>query len=92
MSLTIGTHTFDRVSYDADGDVLYLHKGDGLTDADWDETPEGHGLSFNAAGELVGVTIVSPRHILARHGRLTITLPQPLDLGSQALDRVLLAA
>ena len=40
MSLTIGTHTFDRVNYDADGDVLYLHKGDALTDADWDETPE----------------------------------------------------
>jgi hypothetical protein len=45
MSPSIGTHTFVRVSYDADGDVLYLHKGGAITDADWDETPEGHGLS-----------------------------------------------
>jgi uncharacterized protein YuzE len=92
MSMTIGAHTFDRVTYDKGGDVLYLHKGNALSDADWDETPEGHGLSFDAAGELVGVTIVSPRHILERRGKLTITLPQPLEIGAQALDDALLAA
>lgn len=40
MSNTIGSHTFDRVRYDEEADVLYLHKGDALGDADWDATPE----------------------------------------------------
>ena len=28
MSVTIGHINFDRVEFDADGDVLYLHVGD----------------------------------------------------------------
>jgi hypothetical protein len=61
--------------------VPYLHKGDALNDADWDATPEGHGLSFNAAGGLVGLTIVRPKTLLERHGKVEITLPPQHVLG-----------
>ena len=93
MSITIGPHTFDRVSYDEDGDVLYLHKGDPRTAVDWDDTPEGHGLRFDAAGELVGLTIVRPKTLLERHGKIEITLPpQHVDLSAAAIDQALVAA
>jgi uncharacterized protein YuzE len=92
MSITIGTHTFDRVHYDAGGDVLYLHKGDALKDADWDETPEGHGLSFDAQGELVGLTLVRPRSTLERHGKLKITLPEHIEVGASTFSQALAAA
>jgi uncharacterized protein YuzE len=93
VSVTIGSHTFDRVRYDEEADVLYLHKGDGLSDADWDATPEGHGLSFNAEGMLVGMTIVSPRKLVERSGTVEITLPpEHIGLSAEALNRALIAA
>jgi uncharacterized protein YuzE len=95
MSLTIGSHTFDRVNYDEGGDVLYLHKGDAISDSDWDETPEGHGISFNTDGELVGLTIVSPRHLLERHGEIKLTLPvreEHISLHAAEVDPALAAA
>jgi hypothetical protein len=63
-----------------------------LNDADWDETPEDHGMRFNAAGELVGPTIVGPKRRLERYGKLEITRPQPVDLDAGTLDDVLAAA
>ena len=95
MSLTIGSHTFDVVSYDDDGDVLYLHTRlpDGAVD--FDETPEGHALRFGADGEVVGLTIVRPRALLARHGKLEITLPvrqEHVELAADSLDSALLVA
>ena len=44
MSVNIGGITFDRVRYDRDGDVLYLHVGDPATAVDFDASPEGHAL------------------------------------------------
>jgi uncharacterized protein YuzE len=92
MSVTIDNITFDRVSYDADGDVLYLHKGEPSTAVDFGSTPEGHALRFNAAGEIVGITLVSPRHWLDQYGKLPITLPHHVDLDAAAVDQALLAA
>ncbi len=92
MNVTIGTHTFDRVHYDADADVLYLHKGDALKDADWDETPEGHGLSFDSERHLVGLTLVRPRSLLDRDGKLEITLPEHVEVGHSSIDQALAAA
>jgi len=82
MSVTIDNITFDRVDYDAAADVLYLHKGDPSTAVDFDSTPEGHALRFNAKGEIVGITLVSPRHWLEQEGHLSITLPHRLDVGA----------
>jgi uncharacterized protein YuzE len=61
VSVKIGSLTFDRVHYDAGGDVLYLQRADPSDAVEFDASPEGHALRFNAGGELIGVTIVRPR-------------------------------
>ena len=67
---------FDRVVYDAGGDVLYLHVGDSETAVDWDATPEGHATRYAADGRLVGLTIVNARWLLEREGKIVLTLPE----------------
>ena len=54
MTITIGSFTFDNVFYDAEVDVLYLHKGDPSSAVAFDESPEGHALRFDAAGSWSG--------------------------------------
>jgi uncharacterized protein YuzE len=88
--VTIGGTTFDRVRYDREADVLYLHVGDPATAVDFDESPEGHALRYDAAGRLVGLTIVGARRLLAREGRITVTLPAPqLQAGERELAAAL---
>jgi uncharacterized protein YuzE len=88
--ITIGGVTFDRVVYDREGDVLYLHVGDPTTAVDFAESPEGHALRYDAAGRLVGLTIVHARQLLARNGRITVTLPPPqLEASRQELAAAL---
>lgn len=58
MSVTVGHTTFDRIRYDGTADVLYLHVGDPSTATDFGESAEGHALRYDAAGRLVGITIV----------------------------------
>jgi uncharacterized protein YuzE len=54
MSVKIGNLTFSRVTYDAKGDVLYLHVGEPQAAADAEGTPEGHVVRMtNRAGLLV---------------------------------------
>lgn len=91
MSVTIADITFDRVEYDADADVLYLHVGDPSTAVDFDETPEGHALRFDAEGNLVGITLVRPKHLLDEDGGLRITLPVPSDVSARELTPALSA-
>jgi uncharacterized protein YuzE len=91
MSVTIADITFDRVEYDSDADVLYLHVGDPSTAVDFDETPEGHALRFDAGGNLVGITLVRPKHLLDQSGGLRITLPVPSDVSARELTPALSA-
>ncbi|HWA82814.1 MAG TPA: DUF2283 domain-containing protein [Fimbriimonadaceae bacterium] len=91
MSVTIADITFDRVEYDPDADVLYLHVGDPSTAVDFDETPEGHALRFDAEGKLVGITLVRPKHLLDQSGGLRITLPVPSDVSARELTPALSA-
>lgn len=91
MSVTIADITFDRVKYDAGADVLYLHVGDPSTAVDFDETPEGHALRFDAKGRLVGITLVRPKHLLDESGGLRITLPVPSDVSARELTPALSA-
>jgi uncharacterized protein YuzE len=92
MSVTIADVEFNRVSYDAKADVLYLHIGTPGDAVEFDESPEGHHLRFDAAGHLVGVTLVRPRWLLANEGQITISLPQPVALRPEALNGALAAA
>ena len=92
MTITIGSTTFDNVSYDAEVDVLYLHKGDPSTAVDFDESPEGHGLRFDADGNLVGVTIVGAKASIDEEGEIKITLPEIIHVDSDTLAPALIGA
>lgn len=79
MSVTIDSITFDRVRYDRDADVLYLHVGDPSTAVAFDESPEGHALRYNAAGELVGITIIGARQLVDGHQGVHVQAPVTLS-------------
>lgn len=91
MSLRFGGIEFEHVSYDQEGDVLYLRNGPSTDAADWDESPEGHHLRYGADGQLVGITIVNARSLLEREGRITVTLPQ-MQVEASDLEGVLMPA
>ena len=67
---------FDRVVYDREADVLYLHVGDPSTAVDFDGTAEGHATRYGADGALIGLTIVNARRLLDEDGVIVITLPE----------------
>ena len=91
MTFTIGSVTFDRVSYDRDADVLYLSVGDPAQAVDFDESAEGHALRYDADGRLVGLTIVGASELLDRDGAIVVTPPQ-LRVERDELAPVLTAA
>ena len=76
MSVKIAGIEFNRVDYDRDADVLYLHVGEPSSAADWDESDEGHALRYGPDGAIVGITIVNARRILEEDGEIAITLPR----------------
>jgi uncharacterized protein YuzE len=92
MTVTIGDITFDRVRYDSDGDVLYLHVGEPNQAVDFDASPEGHHLRFDADANLIGVTIVNAKWLLEHEGKITLTIPERLEVGRDALGPALAAA
>jgi uncharacterized protein YuzE len=92
MTIKLGHSVFDNVFYDAHVDVLYLHMGDPSTAVDFDESPEGHALRFDADGNLVGVTILNAKLLIERDGELTITVPEVMHVGSDGVAPALVAA
>jgi uncharacterized protein YuzE len=92
VSVTIGDITFDRVEYDADADVLYLHVGDPRRAVTFDESPEGHALRFDADARLVGVTIVGARQIVESGQHLIVTVPARIEVEPDQLEAVFSAA
>ena len=92
MTITIGSTTFDNVFYDADVDVLYLDKGDPAAAVDFDESPEGHALRFDAKGNLVGVTIVGAKSLIDGEGEIKITLPEIVHVDSDTVAPALAGA
>jgi uncharacterized protein YuzE len=67
---------FDRVVYDRERDVLYLHVGEPSAALDYDGTPEGHATRYGPDGSLVGITIVNARWLLEQDGEIVLTLPE----------------
>jgi uncharacterized protein YuzE len=77
--------------YDAEGDVLYLHVGDPQTAVEFDASPDGHHLRWDAHGQLVGITILNARHLLEQDGKIVVTLPQ-MQVEASDLEGILTAA
>lgn len=92
MTVTVAGVVFDRVQYDDEGDVLYLHVGDPSSAVDFDVSPEGHGLRFSSDGKLVGITIVNARWLLDQPDALVITLPERVIVDRAALAPAIHAA
>lgn len=76
MTITLGGIDFDRVDYDPEGDVLYLHVGDPSSAVEFDGVPEGHHVRYAADGSIVGITLLSPRWLLEHDGEIVLTLPE----------------
>jgi uncharacterized protein YuzE len=92
MSVAIAGTEFERVRYDADADVLYLHHGAPDDAVEFDESPEGHHLRYGSDGHLVGITIVRPAWLLEHEGRVTITLPEQISIDRDDLGAALASA
>lgn len=87
--MKVGAIEFDTVEYDRGGDVLYLHVGDPSSAVKFDETPEGHHVRFDASGQVVGLTVVRPKHLLATEGEIKLTIPTAERLEAAELEAVL---
>ena len=89
MRITLGDVTFDRVRYDGDADVLYMHVGDPRAAIRFDESREGHALRFDADGALIGVTVVNMEWLAAREGEVRVTAGETVTLSAETVRRVL---
>jgi hypothetical protein len=91
VNITIGPLSFDHADYDAENDVLYLHVGEPQT-GEGEETPEGHVVRYAPqTKQVVGLTVMGPRHILARDGHLTVTIPETVETTADDLAPALAA-
>jgi uncharacterized protein YuzE len=92
MIVHVGPYEFDHVSYDSDGDVLYLRRGEERAAADTFGTPEGHAVRLNEGGEVIGITIVNAKWLLERDGKIMITVPNLIETNADDLAAALAAA
>lgn len=92
VSIRIGHFDFDHADYDVDADVLYLHIG-APEPSEGEETPEGHVVQYRpGTHEVVGLTIVNAQWLLARDGRLSVTMPEVVQATAADLAAGLAAA
>ncbi|MHB8243003.1 MAG: DUF2283 domain-containing protein [Solirubrobacteraceae bacterium] len=92
MTVHVGPYEFDQVTYDRDGDVLYLHRGVRHAAADTLGTPEGHAVRLDAEGEIIGITIVNAKWLLERDGTIALTVPDLIETNTDDLTAALAAA
>jgi hypothetical protein len=51
-----------------------------------EETPEGHVIRCaSGTNRIVGLTVMGPRHILERDGRLVVTVPEAIHTTAEDL-------
>lgn len=86
MTVSVNDITFDRHVYDTRGDVLYL-SAEGYYGPPYHAyaSPEGHGVEWDEAGEIVGMILVNARWLYERDGELLITLPDERQLSATHL-------
>lgn len=75
IDLKLGAFQFDHASYDEEGDVLYLRRGEPQEAADAIETEDGHLIRYDAAGNIIGVTLLSPRWLIENGREISIAVP-----------------
>ena len=75
MIVHIGNHEFDDILFDAEHDVLYMHKGKPVPARETIATPEGHAVMVNETGEITGITIVNAKWLAERDGQITVSIP-----------------
>ena len=92
IALEIEGLSFDHASYDAGGDVLYLHVGAPQAAQGGSQTPEGHVVRYDAEGRVIGLTVINARFLVKRDGELVVTLPQRMQVAPDALAAALAAA
>jgi uncharacterized protein YuzE len=92
MTVHVGPYEFDHVSYDSEGDVLYLRRGEQQPAADTFGTPEGHAVRLDESGEVVGITIVNAKWLLERDGTITVTVPNLIETNPDDLAQALATA
>lgn len=88
MTLRIHNWEFDHVSYDPDADVLYLSIGEPQPGVG-EETPEGHIARYDAAGQLIGLTLVDVRDTIDGGEDIRITLPSEALISGRDLEPAL---
>ncbi len=76
QTLTIGGIVFDHVTYDREGDVLCVRRGDATDAVDWIGTAEGDGTSHGPDGGLIGITTLNARARLEEDGKIELALPE----------------
>ena len=72
----VGDWAFDRGAYDREADVYYLHAGRPRP-AIGEETPEGHIIRFDEAGEICGLTLIDAARRFREEGCLEVTVARP---------------
>lgn len=87
--IKIGDHEFDRVSYDPDGDVLYLSKGEPQEAWDTLASPEGHAVRLDRDGQVIGLTLVSVQWLIEERGETTVTVPEQIVASGESLESAL---
>jgi uncharacterized protein YuzE len=92
MTVHVGPYEFDHVSYDNDGDVLYLRRGEQQAAADTFGTPEGHAVRLDGDGDVIGITIVNAKWLLERDGKINVTVPSLIETNTDELAEALAAA
>ena len=91
VDLKIGSLTFEHADYDDVNDVLYLHVGKPQA-GEGEETPEGHYLRYAPGTQrVVGLTVLSPRHIIELDGHLTVSVPEAVEIPPAELAPALAA-
>jgi uncharacterized protein YuzE len=91
MTVHVGPYEFDQVSYDSEGDVLYLRRGERQEAAETLSTPEGHAVRMDSRREIIGITIVNAKWLVERDGKIAITTPSLIETDAEDLAAVLAA-